>query len=457
LIFEVSWLAASACGMGAETALPVQEAVVFAVPHGSKPGFLRLRTRPSLNRQTNTMNPSDLIDRFRERTAAEKLVLASLALVEVAPGKSRLVEYLRQGGFRSQADIAYTNASIDNVLSGLIQVGLVDNTAEGGFRCASAVPVSALRGAMADGTFNKICDAVDTVDRANSSVGRSHPTNAHNARVMLRMALLRQREMVDVHRCLSSLFETIHTYDQHPYIELFGRPFDLEFLALLLPEAQQEVLSLLLRDALHRLAPVAPLAQAVQRLLGASKTPAALFMPVYAELCLLCGRFDQAIELAGSHEDASAQLIRSAAWLLKGDLAGAITGFEAALKTLRAASGKRQVVFGGFCGYLHVLALLRSGDERLKKKAQVFMALGLRTSGANLLVFNRLQFFNDVNRGTRRLIDRDNQSAPKEPVGQLLAGLIDDWIGAPRSLLQDTALAELGLKAEAAGFHFIAV
>jgi len=403
------------------------------------------------------MNPSDLIDRFCERSAAEKLVLATLALVGLAPGKSRLVEYLRQGGFRSQAGIAYTNASIDNVLSALIRVGLVGNTAVGEFRCASAVQVNALRGAMADGTFNKICDAVDAVDRVNFSIGRSYPTNAHNARVMLRMAFLRQREMVEVHRCLSSFFEIIYTHDQHPYIELFGRPFDPEFLAFLLPQAQEEVLSFLLRDALHQLAPAAPLAQAVQRVLGASKTHALPFMSVYAEHCLLCGRFDQAIELVGAREDASAQFIRSAAWLLKGDLAGAITGFEAALKTLRSASGKRQAIFSGFCGYLHVLALLRSGDEKLKKRAQSYIDQGLRTSGANSSVFSRLHFFSGVDRGTRKVIDRDSQPTPKEPVGQLLAHLIDDWVGAPRNLLQDESLAELGMKAEAAGFHFIAV
>jgi superfamily II DNA or RNA helicase len=403
------------------------------------------------------MNPSDLIDAFCERPAAEKVVLATLALIGSAPGKGRLVEYLRQGGFRSQAGIAYTNASINNVLSALIRVGLVENITVGAFRCASAVQVNALRGAMANGTFNRICDAVDAVDRVNFSIGRSYPTNAHNARVVLRMALLRQREMVEVHLCLSSFFQITYNYDPHPFIELFGRPFDPEFLALLLPQAQEEVLSFLLRDAFNQLTSVAPLAQAAQRLLDASKTHAAPFMSIYAEHCLLCGRFDQAIELVGSREDASAQFIRSAAWLLKGDLAGAITGFEAALKTLRAASGKRQAVFSGFCGYLHVLALLRSGDEKLKKKAQGYIALGLRTSGDNLLAFNRLDFFSDFDRGIRKVIDRDSQLAPTEPVGQLLSCLIDDWVGAPRSVLQDAALGELGMKAEAAGFHFIAV
>jgi superfamily II DNA or RNA helicase len=403
------------------------------------------------------MNPTDLIDRFCERHATEKLVLATLALVGPMPNKSRLASYLSKGSFRSQAGLAYTHASLDYLLTTLTKVGLVEQTKTGEFRCASAVQSNALRVAMTEGSFARICDAVDAVDQVRFSLGRSYPTNANSTRMMLRMALLRQRDMDEVRLCLRSFFDFISIDNQHPYIELFGRPFDPDLLALLLPQAQEEVLPLLLHDALNHLTPVAPLEQAVQRVLDASKTHALPFMTMYAEHCLLCGRVDEAIELVNSRDDASAQFIRSAAWLLKGNLALAITGFESALKTLRQQSGKRQAMFSGLCSYLYVLALLRSNDDKLKKKAQSYIDLGLRTSGNNSVTFSRLNYFNGVLTGTRKVSDHIHLPLLREPVGQLLAYLINDWIGAPRDKLQELSLAELGMKAQAAGFHFIAV
>lgn len=403
------------------------------------------------------MTPSDLIARFGELHATEKRVVAILALVGPMPNKSRLASYLSKGGFRSQAGTLYTHTTIDHLLSTLIQVGLVEQARTGEFRCTSAIEAYALRVAMTEGTFTKICDAVDAVTQGKSSMGRPHPKNAQDSRMMLRMALLRQRDMDEVRLCFRSFSEFISTDDAHPYLELFGRPFDPDFLGLLLPQVQEEVLPHLLRDALNRLAPVAPLEQAVQRVLGASPTHTLTFMAVYAEHGLLCGRVDQAIELVGSRDDAGAQFVRSAAWLLKGDLTRAITGFESALKTLRQQSGKRQAMFSGLCSYLYVLALLRSDDDKLKKKAQSYIDLGLRTTGANLLVFTHLNLFSGVNDGTIHLNDHRHLSKPTEPVGQLLVYLINDWLGNPRDLLQELSLAELGMKAEAAGFHFIAV
>ena len=178
---------------------------------------------------------------------------------------------------------------------------------------------------------------------------------------------------------------------------------------------------------------------------------------VYAEHCLLCGRPDQAIELLGSRRETGAQFVRSAAWLLKGDLPAAIAGFEAALKDLRAASGRRSAIFSGLCGYLQVLALLRSAEAKLIKRAQSYIEQGLRTSGDELLAYVRLNYFSGVNLGTHKVNDRKQLTELAEPLEQLLAALIDHWLGLPRSLLQDLQLAELGLKSEAAGFDLITV
>jgi len=404
------------------------------------------------------MNPSDLIDRFSERHPTEKLVLATLALVGSVPGQSRLVEYLNKGRFRTEAGISFTKASIDMVLLNLMQAGLIDDLTSYGFGCAKAVQVVALKSVMADGTFVKICDAVDAVDRVNFAIGRAYPTNVHNTQVMLRMALLRQREKAEVHKCLAVYFESHFRAPLHPYIDWFARPFDPAFFELLHPMVQKEMMPLLLRDAVNQLAPVAPLEQAMQRLLPTPEAHAASFISIYAEHGLLCGRIDQAFELLEARRETGAQFVRSAAWLLKGDLPAAIAGFEAGLKDLRVSSGKRGAIFSGFSGHLHVLALLRSGDDKLIKRAQSYIYQGLSNSGgAELLPYVRLNYLHRVNLGTHKVNDRAQLIEPTDPLGQLLAALIDYWVGAVLTPLQALKLAELGLKSEAAGFYWIAV
>jgi superfamily II DNA or RNA helicase len=403
------------------------------------------------------MNPSTLIDRFNELHATEKLILAILALVGSVPGQSRLVEYFNKGRFRTQAGISFTKASADTVLLELKLVGLVDDITSFGYGCAKAVQAVALKSAMADGTFSKICDAVDAVDRVNFAVGRAYTTNVHNTQVMLRMALLRQREIAEVHKCLVVYYELNFRAPLHPYVDWFARPFDPAFFELLHPMVQKEMMPLLLRDALNQLAPVAPLEQAMQRLLPTPEAHAPSFISIYAEHGLLCGRIDHAFVLLKARQETGAQFVRSAAWLLKGDLPAAIAGFEAGLKDLRAISGKRSVIFSGFSGYLHVLALLRSGDDKLIKRAQSYIYQGLNNSvQAELSVYSRLNYLHGVNLGTHKINDRTQLLEPTDPLGQLLAALIDYWVGVALTPAQASKLAELGLKSEAAGFYWIA-
>ena len=189
---------------------------------------------------TNHMKPSNLINLFCALPAIEKLILATLALVGSTPGKNRLGDYLRSARLRSDAGVAFTNASIDTVLSGLIAQGLVLDVRLEGFVCERSLQATALKFAMANGNFNRICDAVDTVDQVNFAAGRARVTNRHTAQMMLRMALLRQRKTAELHKCLSVYFE-IRLYEpDHPYIGLLARPFDPEFFELLHPAAQKE-------------------------------------------------------------------------------------------------------------------------------------------------------------------------------------------------------------------------
>ena len=148
-------------------------------------------------------------------------------------------------------------------------------------------------------------------------------------------------------------------------------------------------------------------------------------------------------------------MLRSTVVLLKGDQGAAIGGFETALKSYRQNSGSRNAIFTGLSGYLHVLALLRSDDDKLKKRAQAYLETAMRMPGANASAFARLTYLNLVQTGQQKVSDNKQQVSPQAPLSQLIAHLVDFWLGAPQTEMKTLLLMELFLKSEAAGFHFI--
>lgn len=100
---------------------------------------------------------------------------------------------------------------------------------------------------------------------------------------------------------------------------------------------------------------------------------------------------------------AKADALRSAIALLTGHLPAAIDGFEAALKLRRFETGSRSTFFLGLLGYLHVLALLRSDDGKLNKKAQTLTDLGLRETSSP--AWSALSYLIGVQTGKQQLGD----------------------------------------------------
>ena len=56
-------------------------------------------------------------------------------------------------------------------------------------------------------------------------------------------------------------------------------------------------------------------------------------------------------------------------------------------------------------------------------------------------MYKRQNYFSGVNLGTHKVNDRKQLTELAEPLEQLLAALIDHWLGLPRSLLQDLQLS----------------
>lgn len=402
------------------------------------------------------MHQSDLFERLAALDNVQKAILATLALVGATPGKSRLVNYLSQARDSKAKGAALNAKTIDPILYGLLRAGLIEQVKEGDYQCKPALQALALQSARADGSFERICAAVDRVDHVNFARATILPGNYRSAVMLLRMALLRGRDVHEVNQCLSACGNYYSAGLIHPYLQIFARPFNSELFALLQPLVQESVLVVLLPDCLYQLDSTQPLSDCAQKLLALPGVHNPQFVSTYAQHLLMCGQFDRLQVLADTREDEFGQAFRSAVLLLKGDLAAATSGFEEALKNLRKNSGRSTVIFSGLCGYLHVLALLRSADPKLKKKAQTYLVQAMRQPGNSGAPFGFLNYLNQVQTGERQVGEARSLTAAQGPLTVLFAALVDDWLGVPATELTQLKLAELCLKSEAAGFNFIA-
>jgi hypothetical protein len=132
------------------------------------------------------MNQPDLTERHAALTDVQKAILTLLALVGATPGKTRLVNYLREARIKSPAGSAYTNPTLDPTLTELLHMGLIEQVAGGDFRCHPTVQTLALQ---CQGRRNwALCAAVDQVSASTASA----TINASNYEtlVLLRMAML---------------------------------------------------------------------------------------------------------------------------------------------------------------------------------------------------------------------------------------------------------------------------
>jgi len=398
-----------------------------------------------------------MTDRYASLNTAEKALIAILALAREMPGKGRLVNYLRDAGIKSPGGSSYTPTTLEAVLSDLKRQGWVVQTPSGDLSCLPSLQATALQDAAVSGILRRLGEAVHSVEGVDLQSGVSFPRTFRNAMRMLRIAMLLGWEPDRVRKRLVLCADHPDFYHLHPYLVICGRPFDAALFALLHPLVQEEVLVELLPDCLAHLAPVEPLNHCAQALLALPIGHHPPFISAYAEHCMLRGQLDRASVLIEPRKDITGQVLRSAITLLKGDLGEAINGFETTLKTYRQNSGSRHAIFTGLCGYLHVLALLRSDDDKLKKRAQVYLEAAMRIPGAQASAFARLTYLNFVQTGQLKASETSQLISPQAPLSQLFAQLVDFWLSAPQTKMKTLLLLELLLKSEAAGFDFIAV
>ena len=403
------------------------------------------------------MTEQNLIDRYEACDTSEKTIMGLLALHHESLGKTALIDHFRHAGIKHSDGRAYTSATIGLVLAHLVQQGLLSIPSGSGYVCVDALVWPAIRHTLTQGTFGPLCQAIDSV--SNVSDYRYYRFTYRQALGRLRMALLRGETTVNVDRWLQLCENAPEASALHPLMAICGVPFNPDMMAYFHPDMQQVALAHFLSYADYALESTpAVLALSEQYLAQAAPaTASAALVMGLAESLLLCGRLDDAGRLIEQSEAGHAQLLRASILLLRGEHASAVSAFDVAFKTVRKESGRRTIFIDGVCGYLYVLAMIRSDDPKRHKLGDAYIDQALRFDyhGEHLAVYVQLQMLRRVQNGLSKPQDAIGCGFGKLPLAQLFYALLLYWLDLPEVAQRQQPLAALLERTDKAGLHLI--
>src|SRR5471032_3318330 len=221
------------------------------------------------------------------------------------------------------------------------------------------------------------------------------------------------------------------------------------------PELQDEVLARLLANAQREPATATALRefceQFFERRMEEDSYVSSELRLALTEQAMLCGRLDDATRYLQLAEGPLKQFYEAAIAALRGEQAGAIVAFEAALKALRRESGKRKQLFEGMGGHLYILALLRSGDAKHLKSAETYLDSALRAPhNHDTAVYQQLNLLRQIRAGTLQA-DVVHGRAWEAPLqAQMFQSLLYYWLSLPELNARGAELQELAQHAEQA-------
>ncbi|GGB96341.1 DEAD/DEAH box helicase [Pseudoduganella buxea] len=403
---------------------------------------------------------------FDTLALAEKALLALLALIGDPAGRTALLDMLVKAGVPREDGTPLTVLTLDDHLVKLERLALVTLVVGRGYVCNAKVRWPAIRAAIGAHLLDDLCRAYEAQNPMRQSWdGRYEPRSYRHGVARLRMALLRGLPPPDVMPLLTACMSCYEAAQLHPIVDIFSRPFEPGMLLLVHPVLQDDVLMLLLQHTQREPALAPPVRGFAERHFERRVTADGNVSPALrlalAEQAILCGQLRDATRYLEESDGAMGLFFASAIQVLRGDLRGAIPGFEMALKASRRETGKRKQVFAGVGGYLYMLALLRSGDAKHLKAAESYLDLAVHAQhNPDSPVYIQLSMLRQIRAGTMQtdvVLSRGWEDSAKAPMlACLFQALLYWWLALPQLKQRTAELKDLVQQAEAAGFGLIA-
>jgi SNF2 family DNA or RNA helicase len=380
----------------------------------------------------------------------QQLTLALLALAGEPMGKVRILEHLNALGDH------VSMAAMTDDLSALRERSHVTESIGRGFLINPQLVWPALRCALANDDFALLGDIYEYHNPIRRNWEGAPVLRSYRQGVaLLRIALLTGADAKLVQPLLAACMACHEAGYLHPLVDICARPFNPDMLARIHPQVRDGVMAVLITQSQREPASAAEIREYVlpyaQRGAASMQLRSAL-----AEHLILCGRLGDAAGMLSVLDDSQAQFYRSVLLLLHGDDTAALSGFELALKTLRRETGKRKAIFEGIGGHLYVLALLKSGDPKHDKLAEVYLDIATRVvQNHDTAVYQQLSLLRQIRAGTvdPQVVPSRNWEAAMQPI--MFRALLHYWLALPQLAERRALLEQTLAQAVDAGFDLL--
>ncbi|SFV03834.1 DEAD/DEAH box helicase [Pseudoduganella namucuonensis] len=416
------------------------------------------------------MTDQQLLAEFEALAADEKIILALLALIGEATGRTAILDLLNKAGVRDARGFMFNVNTLDEPLLKLERLAFVSVLTARGYMCNTKLRWPAIRAAIGAHVLGDLCAAHDALHPMRQGWnGAPEPRSYRQGVARLRMALLRGQAPQQVLPLLQACMACYEAAQLHPIVDIFTRPFEPGMLILVHPLLLDDVLMLLLQHC-QREPSLAPGVRGFterhcQRRIAKNEYISDALRLALAEDAILCGELKQGATWLEGMDGSLAQFFRSVIVLLRGDsenaldnsLEKSLAGFEGALKTLRRDTGKRKMLFRGMGGHLYVLALLRSADPKMQKAAESYLELAVHTqANPDSTVYQQLSMLRQIRAGTMQTDVVLSRAWETGMQPQMFQALLWFWLSLPQLGDKREPLHALAQQAETLGYKFIA-
>lgn len=407
--------------------------------------------------QVRIMNSLALDSEFELLSADHKLAIAALALTSEPMSNTKWAACMRHINSALGKGKAQTVTPQTDQLVVLQRKGFIIATTNATFSCAEGVIASAIRAAFKMGAFDAVCVGVEATDPLQKAWGGNvYVRNYRQAISLLRMRMLRGRPPDQIRPWLAVCDSAVEAQRRHPYVEICGSPFDAELVARLHPQVREEVMAALLRLAINNIDSVAALRVWLDSNPLAHAIPSETRVVAMAEFHIFCGRLGDAWELVKSAAGGTAQALRGAVLLLRGETVAGLQEFETGLKQMRSQTKNTRACFGGIGGFVYALALLRADEPSAFKRFDAYLDNVARGPLMHEVPFRYLRLLRVARSGGLRSDVEMHKSNETNPLTFMFQMLTYYWLGTTQFGAKRDALAATYEATQAAGFQWVA-
>ncbi|MBW4607297.1 MAG: DEAD/DEAH box helicase [Hassallia sp. WJT32-NPBG1] len=417
---------------------------------------------------------TQLAQTYRQLPPLEEKIVQLFSVIYEPINRTSFLDCLNYIGARDQNYKPFTNATLKPYIDGLLAAGLLVQEQGQGPQCHPLLVEIATRSAVKAGCFEVMAKTVhDKLGvKARWQDGPLYFTRESQ--------FIREVRIGFYSHNLSFIQKQVEEYNKYNrynkdkisleniFEEICTNPFDADWFRTLPQELYDNCISIILINAALLCSPAdeafALLQEECATVAGHSSDYLHLIL---TEQLLLRGCIQEAEEsLECISDDYRAEAAVYKGWLnfLRGDNQQAIADYTAGIKSLKKATGKRQVYFSTMGGLFFILALLKDGSRDSLQEALDYTSLLARQSDHWLRsIYAQLKILLQVQLGDiaqKEFILSNRILFPEEhnSLETLFFALCHYWVDADRAKKHlPRLLEEFYQQAVASGYHWLAM